>query len=50
MKRLWLLFAQAVTVTLAVWFVVGTLNNVRPDLLYEMHEVVGSVFSFFNCL
>ena len=26
MKRLWLLFAQVATVTLAVWFVVGTLK------------------------
>ena len=26
MKRLWLLFSQAVTVALAVWFVVGTLK------------------------
>ena len=39
MKRLWLLFSQAVTVMLAAWFVVGTLKpqwvdrfSVRPGL------------------
>ena len=30
MRKLWLVFAQAVTITLAVAFVTGTL---RPDLL-----------------
>ena len=33
MKRFWLIFAQAATVALAVWFVVATL---RPDLLSWM--------------
>ena len=30
MKRLWLLFAQTVTIALALWFVVGTL---KPEWL-----------------
>ncbi|MBC7779687.1 MAG: 2-alkenal reductase, partial [Proteobacteria bacterium] len=33
MRRLWLLFAQTVTIALGLWLVVGTM---RPDLLPEM--------------
>ena len=51
MKRLWLLFAQAVTVMLAVWFVVATLKPhwldrvvARPGLtLLESSAPVGAV-------
>mgnify|MGYP006274478943 FL=1 len=51
MKRLWLLFAQAVTVMLAVWFVVATLKPMwldrvvaRPGLtLLESSAPVGAV-------
>jgi serine protease DegQ len=51
MKRLWLLFTQAVTVALAIWFVVGTLKPqwldryaARPGLtLLESATPTGSV-------
>ena len=51
MKRLWLLFSQAVTVMLAAWFVVGTLKpqwidrfTARPGLtLLESTAPAGPV-------
>ena len=39
MKRLWLVFAQAVTVLLAAYFVVGTL---KPEWLQRGGPVPGS--------
>ena len=39
MKRLWLVFAQAVTVLLAAWFVVATL---KPQWLGNPRAVPGS--------
>ncbi|MDI9332347.1 MAG: trypsin-like peptidase domain-containing protein [Alphaproteobacteria bacterium] len=53
MKRFWLLFSQAVTVALAVWFVVGTLKpqwlssySPRPGLtLIESNAPIGPVAS-----
>lgn len=42
MKRIWLLFAQAVTVLLAAWFVVGTL---KPEWLHKRSTSLGGVVS-----
>ena len=45
MKRIWLLFAQAVTVLLAVWFVVGTL---KPDWLARPGTLAGGAVSIIE--
>ncbi|RYF33696.1 MAG: Do family serine endopeptidase [Comamonadaceae bacterium] len=42
MKRIWLLFAQAVTVLLAAWFVVGTL---KPEWINKRATSLGGVVS-----
>ena len=46
MKRLWLVFAQAVTVLLAAWFVVATL---KPQWLGNPRAVPGSTGTFTIC-
>jgi serine protease DegQ len=40
MRKLWLIFSQAVTVLLAAWFVVATL---KPELMNRKPQTVGGL-------